>query len=58
VCELTVGFQQADGRALVTAFRYGSASQGPPPELCTFVVAAVEATNPWFEQQKAMVRRS
>jgi hypothetical protein len=56
VCELTVGFQKADGQESMTAWRYGSASQGPPPEVCRFVVAAVEATEPWFEEQKAMVR--
>jgi hypothetical protein len=54
---LTVGFQKSGGQELITEWRYGSESQGPPPEVCEFVVAAVEATDPWFEQQKAMVRR-
>jgi hypothetical protein len=57
VCELTVGFQRADGQESMTRWRYGSESQGPPPEVCQFVVAAVEATDPWFEQQKTMSRR-
>jgi hypothetical protein len=52
-----VGFQRADGQELMTKWRYGSESQGPPPEVCQFVVDAVEATDPWFEQQKAMARR-
>jgi hypothetical protein len=56
-CELTVGFQNADGRERVTKWGYGSESQGPPPEVFEFVVAAVEATNPWFEQQKSRGRR-
>jgi hypothetical protein len=54
ICELTVGFQRADGEELMTKWQYGSESQGPPPEVCQFVVAVVEATAPWFEQQKAM----
>jgi hypothetical protein len=57
ICELTVGFQRADGQELTTEWRYGSESQGPPPEVCQFVVAAVEATDPWFEQQKVMTQR-
>ncbi len=57
LCELTVGFQQAGGQELLTGWRYGSQSQGPPSEVCQFVTAAVEATNPWYEQQKAMARR-
>jgi hypothetical protein len=58
VCELTVGFKKAGGEELMTAWQYGSESQGPPPEICNFVIAAVEATTPWYEQQKAMVRRA
>jgi hypothetical protein len=57
VCELTVGFKRASGEELLTAWRYGSESTGPPPEVCQFVVAAVRATDPWFAQQRAMVRR-
>jgi hypothetical protein len=56
-CELTVGFRRANGEELMTKWRYGSESQGPPPEVCQFVVAAVEATSSWFEHQKAMARR-
>jgi hypothetical protein len=58
ICELTVGFQQADGQSLMTAWRYGSESQGPPPEVCEFVIAAVKATEPWFQKQQAMVKGS
>jgi hypothetical protein len=56
VCELTVGFKQANGEELLTAWRYGSESQGPPPEVGQFVVAAVRATDPWFARQRAMIR--
>jgi hypothetical protein len=58
VCNLTIGFKQGDDQELMSHWQYGSESQGPPPEICNFVVAAVEATDPWFEQQKAMARRN
>jgi hypothetical protein len=51
VCELTLGFRRLDGREMISEWRYGSQSSGPPPEVRQFVVAVVEATNPWFEQQ-------
>lgn len=57
LCELAVVFTYADGRDATTAWRYGSESQGPHPEVREFVMAAMEATEPWFEQQKEMVRR-
>ncbi len=56
VCELTVGFKRASGEELLTVWQYGSESQGPPPEVRQFVVAAVQATDPWFARQQAMVR--
>jgi hypothetical protein len=57
-CELTVGFQQADGTESAMIWCYGAESLGPPPEVREFVIAAVEATNPWFQEQKAMVARN
>jgi hypothetical protein len=57
VCELTVGFKRASGVELVTAWRYGSESMGPPPDVGQFVVAVVQATDAWFAQQQTMVRR-
>jgi hypothetical protein len=57
VCELTVGFKRTNGEELLTVWQYGSESMGPPPEVGQFVVAAVRATDPWFAQQQAMVRR-
>ena len=56
-CELTVGFKRANGEELMSGWRYGSESMGPPPEVAQFVVAAVRATDPWFEKQQAMARR-
>jgi hypothetical protein len=57
-CELTIGFMEADGHELMTAWRYGSESQGPPREVGEFVVAAVEMTTPWYEHQKTIVSGS
>jgi len=54
ICELTVGLQDSDGKEWTTAFRYGSESYGPPPEVGQFVFMAVNATNPWYERQRAM----
>jgi hypothetical protein len=56
VCELTVGFQLEDGQELVTSWRYGSESTGPPREVGQFVIDAVQATDPWFTKQIALAR--
>ena len=56
ICELTVMLKYANGEESATAWRYGAESQGPPPEVVQFVIAAVNATNPWFEQSNAMSR--
>ena len=55
-CELTVGFRGANGEEAMMVWKYGSESAGPPPEVAALVVAALEGTAPWFENQKAMVR--
>jgi hypothetical protein len=47
----------ADGRLAKSGWRYGSESQGPHPEVCAFVAAAVEATEPWFQREKQRGRR-
>lgn len=54
VCQLQVGFQSSDGREHMSQWEYGSRSQGPPPEVTGLVIAAVEATEPWFAEQKQM----
>ena len=58
LCELSVLFKYADGRTAESVWRYGSESQGPHPEVCAFVAAAARVTEPWFQQQKEMVRRN
>ena len=54
-CELTVQFRWADGSEGASVWRYGSESRGPHPDVSELVTAAVEATDSWFEKQKAMV---
>lgn len=51
-CKLMVGFKLNDGTETGSVWNYGTQSQGPPPEIREFVVAAVEATEPWYEEQK------
>ncbi len=58
VCELIVGFKRADGKELKTVWRYGSRSLGPAREVRDFVVAAVQATAPWYARQRALSGRS
>jgi hypothetical protein len=51
-CRLTIGFRQDDGTVLTSQWQYGTGSQGPPPEVCDFVRAALYATQPWYEEQQ------
>ena len=57
VCELTIGFMLANKEERTIVFRYGSESMGPPPEVRKFAIAAVEATNPWYEAFKAQTAK-
>jgi hypothetical protein len=56
-CVLVIGFKRADGRELMMGWKYGSHSQPPPREVREFVTASVEATLPWYEEQKERLRR-
>jgi hypothetical protein len=53
-CRLTIGFRMADGREVASHWEYGTQSQSPAPEVCDFVLAAIQITDPWYEQQKAL----
>jgi hypothetical protein len=55
-CELVVAFKTADGEELMMCWQYGSESRWPPQEVCDFVAAAIQATDPWYEEQKNGVR--
>lgn len=52
-CKMVVGFKTSDGRELMSHWEYGSESQGPPPEVASIVMKAVEATDNWWQEQKA-----
>ena len=54
ICELTIVFKHADGQENSFRFRYGSESQGPPSDICQFVIDAVRLTNPWYKQQQLL----
>lgn len=55
VCELQIYLMLANNTEQSIYFKCGSDSMGPPPEVSQFVTTFVEATNPWYEAQKAMV---
>jgi len=44
---------ELDGDTKVLECLYGSDSEGPPVEISQFAVAAVQITDPWYEEQKA-----
>ena len=54
-CEMTLIFMHSDDSEKVMLWKYGSESQGPPPEVCAFVSACVEATEPWYQAQRSKV---
>jgi len=54
-CRLSIGFRFADGTDSGFDFSYGSESEGLPHEIDQFVVAAIEATEPWYQSQKKRV---
>jgi len=57
-CKLLVGFQTSDGREFMSRWEYGSESQGPPPEVVSIVMKAVESTDQWWQEQKALTASS
>lgn len=54
-CELMIGFKQSDGTESMMGWRYGSHSQWPPEEVLAFVADLVEATEPWYQDQKDQI---
>jgi hypothetical protein len=51
-CDLSVHLAYADGSEEASEWHYGSESIGPPQVIRDFVIAAVEATEPWFQEQR------
>ena len=52
-CVLLVMFK-AGGENLRFEFAYRSESEGPPEEICEWVERALEITDEWYDQQKAL----
>jgi hypothetical protein len=57
-CILRVRFQTSSDEELMSHWQYGAESQGPPPEVMQLVSSAMNATNPWYEEQKSMVKNA
>jgi len=58
LCELKVAVKYANGRDAASVWRYGSESEKPHPGIVTFVQETIQITEPWFQEQKAMVTRA
>ncbi len=57
ICELTMWLFLPNKEERTINFKYGSESIGPPPEVCQLVLAAIDVTNPWYEQFKAGIAK-
>ena len=55
--ELEVRLKQSDGEELMSRWQVDAESSGPPSPVIEFAAATVEATNRWYEEQKATVNR-
>ncbi len=53
-CRLSLLFHREGGRELGLTYLYGSESEGPPEEIRAFVLAAIDATQSWYEVQQRM----
>jgi len=52
LCKLKVGLKREDGKETWSYWQYGTQSLGPPPEIREFVIAAVDATDSWYQNFK------
>lgn len=55
-CKLVLSLRLTDGSEYTSEWRYGTLSQGPPPDVQDFVVAVTQLTEPWYERQKQCAR--
>jgi hypothetical protein len=54
-CKLKIDFfadLSERGKSSSMVWNYGSESQGPPPDVCEFVLAAIDVSREWHERQK------
>ena len=56
-CELKLLFGTEEGETGFE-FNYGSESQGPPEDINNLIREAVRLTEPWFQQQKGIAKKS
>ncbi len=52
LCELTLVLVSRDNTELVSAWKYGSDSIVPPPDIVKFVLQAMKLTDPWYAAQQ------
>lgn len=52
ICKLVIDVKRKDGKEMMSVWLYGSESVGPPAEISSFALEAIEITNPWYEEQK------
>jgi len=57
ICELTIYLFLPNKEERAIYFKYGSESIGPPPEVSRLVLAAIEITNPWYEEFKTGIAK-
>lgn len=55
-CRLAIGLRERDGNESLLVWEYGSESPEPPLAIRAFILAAVEATDPWYVRQRALAR--
>ncbi len=53
-CQLKLLFQSNDD-STGFEFVYGTNSQGPPTEICDFIITCVDLTDPWYERQLSQI---
>jgi hypothetical protein len=58
ICELTIWLFLPNNEESTIYFKYGSESIGPPPEVGRLVLAAIDVTNPWYEQSKGGIAKN
>ena len=56
-CELQVAFKFTDNKEIGSTWRYGTKSSGPPQEIKRFVLASIEATESWLEEQRRATKK-
>ena len=56
-CELQVLFKDEYNKDYGFVVTYGSRSEGPPNDIREFIINAVQITQPWFDEQKQILKQ-